>query len=157
MKTQNIFLLIAGLLSLGVAAFQAVISFVPAWSAYFGGGEALVSNPTTLLVAGLVVTLLFALAGLYGLSGAGVIRRLPLLRTGLIVVTLVYIYRGSLFIPQYMIMIGRLSSPVPIPLQYTISSLVALVIGVFYLVGLVTGWKRLSPKKAVPASDSSPA
>jgi len=34
----------------------------------------------------MVVALLLVVAGLYGLSGAGLIRRLPLLRTGLIVV-----------------------------------------------------------------------
>ena len=151
MKNHNTFLLIAGWLSLGVAAFQIVISFVPEWSAYFGAGNALVSNPTLLLVAGLVVTVLFAIAGLYGLSGAGVIRRLPLLRTGLIVITLVYIYRGILFIPQFLVTIGALPSPEPIPLQYTLSSLVALIIGLLYLVGLVTGWKKISPRKAAAA------
>ena len=151
MKKHNTFLLIAGLLSLGVAVFQAAISFVPEWSAYFGAGNALVSNPTLLLVAGLVVTVLFAIAGLYGLSGAGVIRRLPLLRTGLIVITLVYIYRGILFIPQFLVTIGALPSPEPIPLQYLLSSLVALIIGLLYLVGLIVGWKMISPKKAVAA------
>ncbi len=148
MKKHNIFLLIAGLLSAGVAVFQAAISFVPEWSAYFGAGEALVSNPTLLLVAGLVVTVLFAITGLYGLSGAGVIRRLPLLRTALIVITLVYIYRGILFIPQLLVTIGTLPSPEPMPLQYLLSSLVALIIGLLYLVGLVAGWKMISPKKA---------
>ena len=149
MKNHNTFLMIAGWLSLGVAAFQIVISFVPEWSAYFGAGDALVSNPTTLLIAGVVVTILFAIAGLYGLSGAGVIRRLPLLRTMLILITFVYIYRGILFIPQFLATIGVLSSPVPVPLQYTLSSLVALVIGLLYLVGLVAGWKMISLKQAV--------
>ena len=149
MKNHNTFLLIAGWLSLGVAAFQIVISFVPEWSAYFGAGDALASNPTTLLIAGVVVTILFAIAGLYGLSGAGVIRRLPLLRTMLILITFVYIYRGILFIPQFLATIGVLSSPVPVPLQYTLSSLVALVIGLLYLVGLVAGWKMISLKQAV--------
>ena len=151
MKNHNIFLLTAGVLSLAVAVFQAVISFVPSWSAYFGSGETLASNPTLLLTAGLIVTVLFAIAGLYGLSGAGVIRRLPLLRTGLIVITLVYIYRGILFIPQFLVTIGALPSPEPIPLQYLLSSLVALIIGLLYLVGLIVGWKMISPKKAVAA------
>lgn len=47
----------------------------------------------------MIVTILFAIAGLNGLSGAGVIRRLPLLRLGLAVICFVYIYRGILFIP----------------------------------------------------------
>jgi len=151
MKYHNIFLLIAGILSLAVAVFQAVISFVPAWSAYFGSGDTLASNPTLLLTAGMIVTILFAIAGLYGLSGAGVIRRLPLLRTGLIVITLVYIYRGTLFIPQFLITIGSMPSPEPMPLQYLLSSLVALIIGLLYLIGLVVGWKRISPQKVAAA------
>ena len=150
MKNHNIFLLTAGILSLAVAVFQAIISFVPEWSAYFGSGDTLASNPTLLLVAGMIVTILFAIAGLYGLSGAGVIRRLPLLRLGLVVICLVYIYRGILFIPQFLITIGSLPSPEPMPLQYLLSSLVALIIGLLYLIGLVTGWKRISPPKSTP-------
>lgn len=147
MNRSKFFLILAGCLSLGVAVFQAVISFVPEWSAYFGAGEALTSNPTLLLVAGLIVTILFAIAGLYGLSGAGVIRRLPLLRLGLIVICFVYIFRGILFIPQLLVTIGALPSPEPVPLQYLLSSLVALIIGLLYLIGLVAGWKGLSRAK----------
>ncbi len=150
MNRSKIFLILAGCLNLGVAVFQAVISFVPKWSAYFGAGE-LASNPTMLLVAGLIVTILFAIAGLYGLSGAGVIRRLPLLRLGLAVICFVYIFRGILFIPQLLVTIGSLPSPEPVPLQYLLSSLVALIIGLLYLIGLVAGWKRLSAKPVTAA------
>ena len=151
MKNHNIFLLAAGILSLAVAVFQAAISFVPEWSAYFGAGDTLASNPTLLLAAGLIVTILFAITGLYGLSGAGVIRRLPLLRVGLAVICFVYIYRGILFIPQFLITIGSLPSPEPVPLQYLLSSLVALIIGLLYLVGLISGWKRITPRKVTAA------
>ncbi len=151
MNISKFILVLAAILSFGVALFQAVISFVPEWSAYFGAGDVLVSDPMLLLVAGLVVTILFAITGLYGLSGAGVIRRLPLLRTGLVVITLVYIYRGVLFIPQFLVTIGAQPAPEPMPLQYLLSSLVALVIGLLYLVGLVAGWKVISPKRVVAA------
>lgn len=151
MKSTNIFLMIAGILSFGMAIFQVAISFVPEWSAYFGAGDELVSDPTLLLVAGLVVTMLFAIAGLYGLSGAGIIRRLPLLRTGIIVITLVYLYRGILFIPQLLATIGTTPSPEPVPLQYLLSSLSFLIIGLFFLVGLAAGWTAISRKRVAAA------
>ena len=151
MRSANLTLVLAAMLSFGLALFQAAISFVPEWSEYFGAGDALVSDPALLLEAGLAVTVLFAMAGLYGLSGAGVIRGLPLLRTGLVVITLVYIYLGTLFVPQFLVTIGAQASPEPMPLQYLLSSLVALVIGLLYLVGLVAGWNTISQKKAVAA------
>lgn len=60
MKSWTFVLVLAAILSLSLALFLAVISCVPEWSAYFGAGDTLVSNPTLLLVAGLVVTILFA-------------------------------------------------------------------------------------------------
>jgi hypothetical protein len=154
MKSKNPFFTLGGMLCFCFALFQAAISFVPEWSAYFGAGEALASNRALLLVAGLVVTILSAIAGLYGLSGAGVIRRLPLLRTGLIVITLVSIYRGILFIPQFLVTIGAQPSPEPVPLQYLLSSLVFLVIGLLYLVGLVAGWRSMKSRTA-PAAQTA--
>jgi pimeloyl-ACP methyl ester carboxylesterase len=52
MKNKNILLLLAGIFSFGVAIFQLAISLVPEWSAFFGAGDTLVSNPLLLLAAG---------------------------------------------------------------------------------------------------------
>lgn len=41
MKSSNFLLILAGVLSFVVAVFQAVISFVPEWSAALGAGDAL--------------------------------------------------------------------------------------------------------------------
>ena len=72
MNRPSYLLILAGVLSFCTAVFQAVIAFVPAWSAAFGAGDALVSNPLLLLILGLLVSLLLVIFGLYGLSGAGV-------------------------------------------------------------------------------------
>ena len=152
MKHLNVCLFLAGVLSLGVALFQAVISFVPEWSAALGAGDALASNPSLLLILGLAVTVLFAIAGLYGLSGAGLIRRLPLLRLGLLVIGAVYTVRGISFIFLFLMALGLLPSPGPAGLSAWLSSLVALVIGLLFLVGLLTGWKVLRMRAlGVPA------
>lgn len=46
--------------------------------------------------ATLLVAILFILMGIYGLSGARVMRKLPLLKPGIVLITIVYIVRGIL-------------------------------------------------------------
>ena len=152
MKHSNISLVLAGALSLGVAVFQAAISCVPAWSAALGAGDLLVSNPPLLLAAGLGMALVFAICGLYGFSGAGLIRSLPLLRLGLLVIGAVYTLRGLPFLPLLFMVLGVLPSPAPVPAAALLTSLVALVIGLLYLVGLLIGWKALKVRPIVAAT-----
>ncbi len=155
MKNSNILLVGAGALSFCVALFQAAISFVPAWSAALGAGDALVSNPTLLLGAGLAMALVFALCGLYALSGAGLVRRLPLLRLGLLTIGAVYTLRGVSFVPLFLVVLGVLPSPYPVPMSALLSSLVSLIIGLLYLVGLLIGWRALRSPLAIPEIDIS--
>ncbi len=140
MRNAKIVLIIAGVLSLAVAVFQVYLGFSPAASEYWGGP----TDQPILLVASLIVGLVFVLWGLYGLSGAGVIRRLPLLRLGLIVIGAIYTLRGISLIPILLIMIGIIRDPQPIPPQALISSLVSFGIGLAYLVGTIVAWPALS-------------
>jgi hypothetical protein len=148
MNRPSYLLVLAGVLSFCAAIFQAVIGFVPDWSAAFGAGDALVSNPPRLLALALLVALLLVLFGLYGLSGAGVIRRLPLLRLGLFVIGLLYSLVGINFIFQVLALLGILPSAGPIPVYILLVSLGALVAALAYLVGLAASWKRLSIRPA---------
>jgi hypothetical protein len=143
---SKIILTVAGFLSFAVAAFQAVLTFSPAWCRYFGAPESLVSNLILLYVSSTVVTILFAICGLYALSGAGTFRRLPLLRTGLVFIGVLFTLRGLPFIQLFLIRQGVLQSSVPIPPTALESSLVFLVIGVAYLTGTVGRWLRLKVK-----------
>ncbi len=142
MGNAKIILLLAGVLSLAVAVFQIYLGFSPSASAYWGGP----TEQPVLLVASLIVGLIFAVWGLYGFSGAGVIRRLPLLRLGLIVIGLIYTLRGIPGIMILLIMAGIIRDPQPIPPQAVISSLVSLAIGLLYLVGTIAAWPALSHK-----------
>jgi hypothetical protein len=83
------------------------------------------------------MALVFVLFGLYALSGAGLIRRLPLLNLGLFGIGAVYTARGIAFIPQLLVLLGILPSVRVIPLAHLLSSLVSLSVGVLYLAGLV--------------------
>ena len=151
MNRPSYLLIFAGVLSFCAAIFQAVIAFVPEWSAAFGAGDALVTNPSLLLALGLLVALVLVIFGLYGLSGAGVIRRLPLLRLGLLAIGLLYGLVGINFIIQVLVMLGILPSAGPLPIHKLLVSFGALVAALAYLIGLAVSWKRLSttPARAV--------
>jgi hypothetical protein len=148
MNRPSYLLILAGILSFCAAVFQAVIAFVPAWSAAFGAGNALVSNPLLLLILGLLVALLLVIFGLYGLSGASVIRRLPLLRLGLLVIGLLYSLVGINFVFQALALLGILPSTGPIPIYQLLISFGAFVAALAYLIGLAVSWKRLSTRPA---------
>ncbi len=150
MRTKNILLIFAAILSFCAAIFQAVIAFVPQWSAAFGAA-ALASNPPLLLTLGLLVALIIVMFGLYGLSGAGVIRQLPLLRPGLFVIGLLYGTVGILFITQVLVVLGILPSDQPVPIYTLLVSFGAFVAALAYLIGLAVGWKQLG-RKTVAAS-----
>ena len=152
MNRPSYVLILAGVLSFCAAVFQAVIAFVPAWSAAFGARDALVSNSPLLLTLGLGVALLLVIFGLYGLSGAGVIRRLPLLRPGLFVIGLLYSMVGINFIFQVLAMLGILPSAGPIPIYLLLVTFGAFVAALAYLIGLAVNWKRLSTKPAQAVS-----
>jgi len=92
------------------------------------------------------VALVLVIFGLYGLSGAGVIRRLPLLRLGLLAIGLLYSLVGVNFIFQVLAMLGVLPSPGPISIYQVLVSFGAFVAALAYLIGLAVNWKRLSTK-----------
>ncbi len=144
MKSSTPSLTLAGGLSLAVALFQAALAVSPSLSADFGAPAELVSNPPLLLIAGLVMAGVFAVCGLYGLAGAGHMRRLPLLRLGLLCIGGVYTLRGLPGVTLLMVVLNILPSSQAVPAQALASSLVALVIGLLYLLGTIAGWKRLS-------------
>jgi hypothetical protein len=143
---------VAGVLSFFAAAFQVVIALVPKWSNAFGAGDALVSNPPVLLASGLLVALLLVIFGLYGLSGAGIIRRLPLLRFGLFTIGVLYCLVGINFIFQVLGMLGILPTAGPIPIYIVLVCFGALVAGMAYLIGLAVNWRRLSGRPALAVS-----
>lgn len=142
---SNRLLLIAGYLSLAIAIFQAIISCVPTWSLYFGAPAEMVENRWLLLLLGEIAAGFFAIFGLYGLSGAGKIRRLFLLRTGLIVISSIYLLRGLMVVYELLIISHLISSPEAVTTQAVISSLVSLFIGLNYAIGTIGSWRYLKP------------
>lgn len=75
----------------------------PEWYRFFGAGEQMArlaarGSMYPSVVTGVIATVL-AVWALYGFSGAGVIRRLPLLRLVLMLIAAVYLARGILGVP----------------------------------------------------------
>jgi hypothetical protein len=115
----------------------------PGWYRFFGAPEPLIravenGDPTLhWLTAGIAVIL--AIWSAYAFAGAGLIRRLPLLRTALVAISAIYLLRGLLIVPVLL-----QSNPRSFDLW---SSLIVLGYGLVYLVGTLRAWPNLSRKE----------
>ena len=142
-------LLAAGLLSAGIALLHVIIIFVgaPAYR-YFGAGEQMARQAEAgsylpgLLTA--TVTLFFAAFAFYALAGARVAPRPPLLRTGLILIGVIYTLRGLLLAPQ---LVTYLSNAPLLASRELVFSTVSLLIGLLYLFGTWQAWGDLRNAK----------
>jgi hypothetical protein len=141
----NPFLIAGGILS----AFASLLHIVvivggPAWYRFFGAGEAMAtmaeqgSMTPTLLTLGIAAIL--AIWAAYAFSGAGLLPRLPLLRTGLVVISTIYLLRGLVLVPALALDFGGVT---PFVLW---SSLIVLVYGLAYAIGTWLAWSSLSAR-----------
>ncbi len=129
----------AALLHLGCIAFGAP------WYRALGAGDAMARMasaghwyPTVVTLA---IAAVLALWALYALSGAGVIRRLPLLRTALCAITAIYLLRGVAFVvlmPHF---------PGNSGMFWVLSSGICLAAGSLHLLGLRRTWPGLALRR----------
>lgn len=103
----------------------------------------MVAKPIILLVLGEACAVIFAVFGFYALSGAGNIRSVPMLRWGLLVIGLIYSLRGFMVVPLLLSYAGLIKLPDATEPTVLPSSLVSLLVGVFYLAGTGLGWDQL--------------
>jgi hypothetical protein len=132
---------VAAGLAFFMAAAQTVISLSPAAAAYFEAPPPLLENRWQLLLFGEGAALVLVIFGLYALSGAGSIRRLPLLRFGLIGISTVFLLRGLFVVLTILVLVGVLEGKLLI--QGEISTLVFLAAGLAYGIGTALNWKDL--------------
>jgi hypothetical protein len=141
MTKTNSWLVAGGLLSaLAALLHVAVIFGGPDWYRSFGAGEAMAQmaergSPVPALVTAAIAAVL-AVWSAYAFAGAGLIRRLPLMRTALVAISAVYLLRGLLIVPA-------LLQPTA-PAFDLWSSLIVLGYGLVYLLGTVRAWPVLS-------------
>ena len=141
MNQPNKTLVFAGILSSIAALLHiAIIIGGAAWYRFFGAGEELASLAESgswypaLITSGIAVVL-FVWA-LFAFSGAGLIKRLPLLKAGLVIISAIYLIRGMIFIPALIV------KPEIVDGFLVWSSLICMVYGFSYAVGTRQIWAR---------------
>ena len=142
MQNKNQWLVIGGWLSIVAALLHVACIFGGGdWYRFFGAGEELAradeagSWMPAILTTGIAVVL--SIWAAYAFAGAGLIRRLPLMRTALILITSIYLLRGLFIIP--IVIEPAMRTPFNIW-----SSLIVLGYGVVYLLGTRQAWGQLS-------------
>lgn len=138
---RKTWLKVAAGLSFFMAACQAVISVWPAAAAYFQAPPDLLNDRVRLFVIGGAAALIPVLFGLYALSGAGIIRRLPLLRTALVAIGSLFLLRGLFIVLTFLTALGFRQGQVL--LAGVGSHLVFVSAGIVYLGGAVLNWQAL--------------
>ena len=137
-------LIVGGWLSVAAALLHIACIFGgPDWYRFFGAGEGMARaaargdlRPTLITLAIGSVLLIWAA---YAFSGAGSLPRLLLLRTGLIVITAIYLLRGLFFVPLHFWRPQHSDS-------FAIwSSLIVFAYGAVYAVGTFRAWRHLAP------------
>ena len=139
MKRNN-WLIAGGVLSAAASlGHLAVIAGGPDWYRFVGAGEEMAqaaergSLMPHLVTVGIAV--LLAVWALYAFSGAGLMRRLPLLRTALVAITAVYLLRGLALLPLLAL------KPRLVDTFAVVSSLIVLAYGIAHAVGTWKAWR----------------
>ncbi len=143
---KNRYLILAAILT-GIAALVHLgcVIFGGDWYRFLGAGEQMARMaeeglwyPTLVTLAIVLVLLIWSL---YALSGAGIIFKLPLLRLGLIVISLIFLFRAFGFVlimPMF---------PENSMTFWLISSGICLMIGTLFALGTYKEWRQMSEKR----------
>jgi hypothetical protein len=145
MMRRNPWLIAAGVLSAAAALLHlAIIAGGPDWYRFFGAGERMARMVEQGLLRPVLMTLgiaaVLSVWAAYAFAGAGLIRRLPLMRTALVAITSIYLLRGLVLVPL-------LALRPELVRGFTLwSSLIVLAYGLCYAIGTWRAWPALSAK-----------
>ena len=146
MKVTNPWLIAGGWMSVVAAVMHIACMFGgPDWYRFFGAGEPIAQAaergswvPALMTLA---IASILAIWAAYAFAGAGLLPRLPLMRTALVVISGIYLARGLIIL--YPPLFNRSD------LSWTFmlwSSLIVLTMGLVYAIGTWRAWPTLSPK-----------
>jgi len=140
-ETYNSALIVGAALSMIAALLHIAIIFGgPNWYRFFGAGRKMAEAAEraewypTIITFGIAAVL--GVWSTYALSGAGVLRPLPLLRQVLCAMTAIYLLRGLVLVPVLAAARNRVTP------FLVWSSLICMLYGVTHLIGLVQIWSR---------------
>ena len=151
---RNPWLIAGGWLSLAAALLHlGVIIGGPDWYRFFGAGDEMArmdaqGSWTPALITFCIAAIL-AIWAAYAFAGAGLIRRLPLIRTGLVAISAIYLAHGLFILDPSLFRGPDLSSSF-----IFWSSAIVLVYGLAYALGTWRAWPHLSQRKVVHALGS---
>lgn len=134
-----------GLSAIAAALHLAIIAGGPDWYRFFGAGEGMARAAErgdlapTLITLGLAAVL--AVWAAYAFAGAGLLPRLPLMRTALVLITAVYLLRGLVLLPVLLL------KPQLVDAFAVWSSLIVLVYGAAYALGTRRAWAGLGRRE----------
>lgn len=143
---RNPWLVAGGLLSAAAAALHlAIIAGGPGWYRFFGAGEGMArmaergwARPTLFAIG---IAAILAIWAAYAFAGAGLIRRLPLMRTALVAISAIYLLRALAPLPMLLL------RPELVDAFLLWSSAIVLVYGLCYALGTRRAWAALSARR----------
>lgn len=140
---NKLFILAGSLSAMAALLHLGCIYFGAPWYRFFGAGEQMAQWAEQGLIKPTLVTLfIFSVLSVwaaYAFSAAGLIMRLPLLRTALFLITAVYVVRGMAGFFLISTPMGRS------PEFWLWSSGICLVIGLIHSFALIQSWRQLAP------------
>ena len=143
MVKSNYFLFSGGIISALISIFHIILTVKPELYQYIAPDQ---NSPLSqmaeqgsviTIIASLALFAIFAIWALYAFSGTGLIRQLPMLHTGLILIAVIYLLRG-LFLPSEISMVQKQEYPI----RFVLFSALSLFTGLLYLFGFLNR-KRL--------------
>lgn len=140
--TARRYLAWGGTASFALAALHVLIIAIgaPAYT-YFGRPDLADAAMMGSLFPPLVtaaITFLLSVWGVYAYSGARLIRRVPLLRTGLVTISIIYLARGLVLLAD----LARWVAGERYPPRQALFSAGALAIGLCYAIGTLTLFRK---------------
>ena len=148
MRDGRRWLLLGGLLT-GAASLLhlGIVLGGPDWYRFFGAGERMARQAARGSPFPAVITLgiaaVLAAWALYALSGAGVIRRRPLLGPALALIAAVYLARGALGIPVVLLTDDPYTNQLKGRMTFmVVTSAVCVVLGLCYAAGASWVWRQ---------------
>lgn len=135
-----------GLSAVAAALHLACIAGGGDWYRFFGAGEVVAraaesGSPIPALMT-LGIAAVLGIWAAYAFSGAGKIRQLPLLRTALVLISAIYLWRAAMVVVP-----SAWGRPDLSPAFVLWSSAIVLVYGLTYAIGTSLAWPNLSKKE----------
>jgi putative oxidoreductase len=143
-RSDSMKLLVAGSVACLIASMLhvAIIIGGPDWYRFFGAGEELAQlaeqgSPYPAIITAFI-TLILGVFGVYGLSGARIIPKLPFLSIGLGVIAFLFLARGLTGVPLVFLVNGPHFDELRSRMLFmAVTSLISAGIGICYLSGFI--------------------